>query len=107
MKSFTAFIFLQVQLLTQKLMRGAALLICLAPAVVHAQNTGGLDSTISILETLREYAFLAIPVICLISGGVAGLCYSMDIIRKETLWAWLGGTIFAGLIAGAVVSLVF
>lgn len=70
-------------------------------------NTGGLDQTVSIFETLREYAFLIIPVICLISGGAAGLFYSLDVIRKETLYSWIGGTLFAGLISAGIVKLVF
>lgn len=82
------------------------LLVCL-PQEALAQVSGGLQRSVTILEQLKEWAWLIIPIVCLISGGVAGVLYSMDVIRKDTLYTWIGGTVFAGLIAAGVVELVF
>lgn len=82
-------------------------LFFLLPEPALAQVSGGLQKSVTIMEQLKEYAWLIIPIVCLISGGIAGAAYGMDLIRKDTLWMWLGGTVFAGLIAGGVVELVF
>lgn len=84
----------------------AALLLIL-PELSWAQTSGGLTRTTSTLEKLRDWLWLIIPVVCLIAGGLLGAAYSMDLIRKDTLYMWTGGVIFAGLVAGGVIELVF
>lgn len=97
-----------VPTLLHKLMFVAlALLIATLPEPGLAQISGGLQRSVTTMEQLREYAWLIIPIICLISGGIAGVLYSLDVIRKDTLYTWIGGTVFAGLIAAGVVELVF
>src|SRR5690606_10322600 len=54
------------------------------PSVSWAQVGGGLQRSVTVVERLREWAWLIIPIVCLISGGIAGVLYSMDIIRKDT-----------------------
>lgn len=87
------------------LMLGALILIL--PDLAWAQNSGGLARTTSTMEQLRDWLWLIIPVVCLIAGGLLGAAYSMDLIRKDTLYMWTGGVIFAGLVAGGVIELVF
>lgn len=77
------------------------------PDLALAQVSGGLQRSVTVMEQIREWAWLIIPIVCLLSGGVAGVLYSMDVIRKDTLYIWIGGTVFAGLIAAGVVELVF
>ncbi|HCN73320.1 MAG TPA: hypothetical protein DIS96_17065 [Pusillimonas sp.] len=87
------------------LMLGALILIL--PDLAWAQTSGGLARTTSTMEQLRDWLWLIIPVVCLIAGGLLGAAYSMDLIRKDTLYMWTGGVIFAGLVAGGVIELVF
>ena len=87
------------------LMLGALILIL--PDLDWAQTSGGLARTTSTMEQLRDWLWLIIPVVCLIAGGLLGAAYSMDLIRKDTLYMWTGGVIFAGLVAGGVIELVF
>lgn len=84
---------------------GALLLVL--PELSWAQTSGGLTRTTSTMEKLRDWLWLIIPVVCLIAGGLLGAAYSMDLIRKDTLYMWTGGVIFAGLVAGGVIELVF
>lgn len=76
------------------------------PELAVAQ-TGGLTRTTSTMEQLRDWLWLIIPVVCLIAGGILGALYSLDIIRKDTLYTWVGGVIFSGLVAGGIIELVF
>lgn len=81
-------------------------LLLALPDLCFAQ-AGGLTKTTSTMEKLRDWLWLIIPVVCLIAGGVLGAAYSMDLIRKDTLYTWVGGVIFAGLVAGGIIELVF
>lgn len=83
------------------------LLLALLPELGFAQTAGGLAKTTSTMEKLRDWLWLIIPVVCLIAGGLLGAAYSMDLIRKDTLYMWTGGVIFAGLVAGGIIELVF
>lgn len=85
----------------------AVAFILLLPSISLAQVSGGLQKSVTTTQQILDWAWLIIPLVCLLSGGVAGVCYSMDIIRKDTLYTWLGGTAFAGLIAGGMVELIF
>lgn len=82
------------------------LAVLLTPELALAQ-TGGLTKTTTTMEQLRDWLWLIIPVVCLIAGGILGALYSLDIIRKDTLYTWVGGVIFAGLVAGGIIELVF
>lgn len=84
-----------------------AVLLLALPELVNAQTAGGLTKTTSTIEKLRDWLWLIIPVVCLIAGGLLGAAYSMDLIRKDTLYMWTGGVIFAGLVAGGIIELVF
>lgn len=86
---------------------GLAALLLILPELSWAQTSGGLTRTTSTMEKLRDWLWLIIPVVCLIAGGLLGAAYSMDLIRKDTLYMWTGGVIFAGLVAGGVIELVF
>ena len=44
---------------------------------------------------------------CVIAGGILGVLYSLDIIRKDTFYQWAGGVVIAGIVAGGLVDLVF
>lgn len=82
-------------------------LLMLLPELGWAQTSGGLTKSQTTLEKLRDWLWLIIPVICLCIGGILGVAYSMDIIRKDTLYNWCIGVGFAGLIAGGIIELVF
>lgn len=82
-----------------------ATILLIVPELSWAQ--AGLTKTTSFFEKLRDWLWLIIPVACLIIGGLIGWAYSADLIRKDQLYTWIGGTIFAGLVSGAIVELVF
>lgn len=81
-------------------------LLLSVPELSWAQ-TGGLDKTKTTFEKLRDWLWVIIPIICLCIGGVLGVLHSADIIRKDTLYQWIGGVIFAGVAAGGIIELVF
>lgn len=86
-----------------------ALLAVLALALpeLSLAQVGGISKSTSVLEQLRDWLWLLIPIVCLITGGILGALYSMDIIRKDTFYTWVGGVVFAGVIAGGVIEVVF
>ncbi|SHI11594.1 hypothetical protein [Pollutimonas bauzanensis] len=69
--------------------------------------SGGLDQSVSVFEQIRDWLWLIIPVVCLIIGGILGAAYSADLIRKDTMYTWVVGVVFAGLVAGGIIKLVF
>ncbi len=82
-------------------------LMLFLPELGFAQTGGGLAKATSTMEKLRDWLWLIIPIVCLIAGGLLGAAYSMDLIRKDTLYMWTGGVIFTGLVAGGIIELVF
>ncbi|KAG0740546.1 hypothetical protein G6F31_016857 [Rhizopus arrhizus] len=66
-----------------------------------------LAKATSAVTKLKEWLWVILPVICLIAGGICGLLYSFDVIRKETAYQWAAGVTFAGAIAGGIIELVF
>lgn len=75
------------------------------PVVAHAQ--GGLAKATSTVQKIKDWIWIVIPVVCLIAGGICGLLYSLDVIRKETAYQWALGVVFAGAIAGGIVEIAF
>ncbi|BEG77412.1 MULTISPECIES: TrbC/VirB2 family protein [Achromobacter] len=66
-----------------------------------------LTKATSAVTKLKDWLWVILPVICLIAGGICGLLYSFDVIRKETAYQWAAGVTFAGAIAGGIIELVF
>lgn len=73
------------------------------PTPVFAQ----LTKATSAVQKLKDWLWIILPVVCLIAGGICGLLYSFDVIRKETAYQWALGVTFAGAIAGGIIELVF
>ncbi|PJI51610.1 hypothetical protein CTI14_56890 [Methylobacterium radiotolerans] len=67
----------------------------LQPELAMAQ----LEKATSATQALKDWLWLIIPVIGLISAGIIGILYSFDVIRKETAYQWAVGMVFAGAIA--------
>lgn len=78
-------------------------LLVALPAPAFAQ----LAKATSITQKVKDWLWLVLPVVCLIAGGICGLLYSLDVIRKETAYQWILGVIFAGAIAGGIVEYAF
>ncbi len=85
------------------------LLMLVLIAVPHLclAASGGLDQSVSVFEQIRDWLWLIIPVVCLIIGGLLGAAYSADLIRKDTMYTWVVGVVFSGLVAGGIIKLVF
>jgi hypothetical protein len=66
-----------------------------------------LAKATTVVTKVKEWLWVILPVICLIAGGICGLLYSFDVIRKETAYQWAAGVTFAGAIAGGIIELVF
>lgn len=81
----------------------AAGLLFTLPTPAFAQ----LAKATSAVTKLKDWLWVILPVICLIAGGICGLLYSFDVIRKETAYQWAAGVTFAGAIAGGIIELVF
>ncbi|WP_094843487.1 TrbC/VirB2 family protein [Bordetella genomosp. 11] len=96
-------------------MRSSTLLLVLTAALAVAALLGapspamaqGLEKATSDAQNINDWLWIIIPVICLSAGGIVGLLYSMDIIRKDTMYQWVGGVIFAGAVAGGIIKVVF
>lgn len=73
------------------------------PAPALAQ----LTKATSTVTKLKDWLWVILPVVCLIAGGIIGLLYSFDVIRKETAYQWVVGVVFAGAIAGGIIELAF
>lgn len=80
-----------------------ALLLVLQPELAMAQ----LEKATSTAQALKDWLWLIIPVIGLISAGFVGILYSFDVVRKETAYQWAVGMVFAGAIAGGIIKLLF
>ncbi|WLW63621.1 TrbC/VirB2 family protein [Achromobacter aegrifaciens] len=66
-----------------------------------------LAKATTVVTKVKEWLWIILPVICLIAGGICGLLYSFDVIRKETAYQWAAGVTFAGAIAGGIIELAF
>ncbi|CUJ49802.1 TrbC/VirB2 family protein [Achromobacter kerstersii] len=66
-----------------------------------------LAKATTVVTKLKDWLWIILPVICLIAGGICGLLYSFDVIRKETAYQWAAGVTFAGAIAGGIIELAF
>lgn len=73
------------------------------PAPAFAQ----LAKATSTSTKIKDWLWVILPVICLIAGGIIGLLYSFDVMRKEVAYQWVVGVVFAGAIAGGIVELAF
>ncbi|WBX89182.1 TrbC/VirB2 family protein [Achromobacter mucicolens] len=80
-----------------------AVLLLLQPELAMAQ----LEKATQTTQALKDWLWVIIPVIGLISAGIIGILYSFDVIRKETAYQWAVGIVFAGAIAGGIIKLVF
>lgn len=69
--------------------------------------SGGLGQASSTFTQIKTYLWVIIPIVCVIAGGILGVLYSLDIIRKDTFYQWCGGVVIAGIVAGGLVDLVF
>ena len=91
--------------------RGLTLLgyLCIFAAFVAlpTPSMAQLTKATSAVEKLKDWLWVLLPVICLIAGGICGLLYSFDVIRKETAYQWALGVTFAGAIASGIIELVF
>lgn len=80
-----------------------AVLMLLQPELAMAQ----FEKATSAAQAFKDWLWIIIPVVGLISAGIIGILYSFDVIRKETAYQWAVGMIFAGAIAGAIIKLLF
>jgi len=80
-----------------------AALLMLQPELAMAQ----LEKATTVTQALKDWLWIIIPVIGLISAGIIGILYSFDVIRKETAYQWAVGMVFAGAIAGGIMKLLF
>lgn len=78
-------------------------LLLLQPELAMAQ----FERATRTAQAVKDWIWLIIPVIGLISAGIIGVLYSFDVIRKETAYQWAVGMIFAGAIAGGIMGLLF
>lgn len=86
---------------------GLTVFSLLAASPAYAQLGGGLTQSVSLFQQIKAWLWLIIPICALIIGGLIGLAYSADMIRKETCIQWVTGVIISGVVAGGIVSLVF
>ena len=86
---------------------GLFLLAMMTAEPVLAQATGGLSQASTTFTQIKTYLWVIIPIVCVIAGGILGVLYSLDIIRKDTFYQWAGGVVIAGIVAGGLVDLVF
>lgn len=75
------------------------------PVLAHAE--GGLAKGTSTAQKIKDWVWIVLPIVCLMAGGICGLLYSLDVIRKETAYQWVLGVVFAGAIAGGIVEISF
>ena len=80
-----------------------ALLLLLQPELAMAQ----FEKATTTVQKIKDWLWLIIPVIGLVSAGIIGILYSFDVIRKETAYQWAVGIVFSGAIAGGIIKLVF
>lgn len=81
----------------------ALAVLLLQPDLAMAQ----FDKATKAAQSVKDWLWIIIPVLGLVAGGIIGLLYAFDVIRKETAYQWAVGIIFAGAIAGGVIKLVF
>ena len=91
------------RMLTTLAYASLAVLLMLQPELAMAQ----LEKATSTVQALKDWLWLIIPVIGLISAGIVGILYSFDVVRKETAYQWATGMAFAGAIAGGIIKLLF
>lgn len=91
------------RMLTALAYAALAVLLLLQPELAMAQ----LEKATQTTQALKDWLWVIIPVIGLISAGIIGILYSFDVIRKETAYQWAVGIVFAGAIAGGIIKLVF
>ncbi|MCD0501370.1 TrbC/VirB2 family protein [Achromobacter sp. MY14] len=80
-----------------------AVLLLLQPELAMAQ----FEKATTTVQKIKDWLWLIIPVIGLVSAGIIGILYSFDVIRKETAYQWAVGIVFSGAIAGGIIKLVF
>ena len=80
-----------------------AVILLAQPEIAMAQ----FEKATTTVQKFKDWLWLIIPVIGLISAGFVGILYSFDVVRKETAYQWATGMIFAGAIAGGIIKLVF
>lgn len=80
-----------------------AVLLLLQPELAMAQ----FEKATKTAQAFKDWLWLIIPIVGLISAGIVGILYSFDVVRKETAYQWAVGMIFAGAISGAIIKLVF
>lgn len=77
------------------------------PDLAWAQASGGLAKATNSMTKIKDWIWLILPIACVIAGALVGAAYSLDMIRKDDLYKWVGGIIFAGAVAGGIIELVF
>ena len=80
-----------------------AVLLLLQPELAMAQ----FEKATTTVQKIKDWLWLIIPVIGLVSAGIIGILYSFDVIRKETAYQWAVGIVFSGAIAGGIIKRVF
>ncbi|CAO3957946.1 hypothetical protein [Achromobacter mucicolens] len=91
------------RMLTALAYASLAVLLLLQPELAMAQLEKGTNTA----QAFKDWLWIIIPIVGLISAGFIGILYSFDVIRKETAYQWAVGMIFAGAIAGGIIKLVF
>lgn len=77
-----------------------AALLLLHPDPAFAQ----LEKGTSALQNFKDWLWLIIPICATMIGGLIGLAYASDLVRKDTAIQWGVGVVFAGAIAGGFIK---
>ncbi|MDH0090886.1 TrbC/VirB2 family protein [Achromobacter mucicolens] len=77
-----------------------AVLLFLHPEPAFAQ----LEKGTTALQKFKDWLWLIIPICATMIGGLIGLAYASDLVRKDTAIQWGVGVVFAGAIAGGFIK---
>jgi len=77
-----------------------AVLLLLHPDPAFAQ----LEKGTSALQNFKDWLWLIIPICATMIGGLIGLAYASDLVRKDTAIQCGVGVVFAGAIAGGFIK---
>lgn len=77
-----------------------AVLLLLHPEPAFAQLEKGTNA----LQKLKDWLWLIIPICATMIGGLIGLAYASDLVRKDTAIQWGVGVVFAGAVVGGFIK---
>lgn len=96
-----------MRLPSRSLAMAAVAVLAFSQFALPAPALAQLAKATSTTTKVKDWLWIILPVVCLIAGGIIGMLYSFDVIRKETAYQWVVGVVFAGAIAGGIIELAF